>query len=292
MSGEIKTPFAKTLLTSIFVDTTFLVCYNVWTGSEEMDDPHHTSIDFERDIASQFRDRSLIETAMRRSAYAKEHRCKSNQRLEFLGDSVLDCVVSEWLCELMPDSNEGVLTERRAATVCKHTLSKVGRRIGLYEHIRFGSNEDSKEDTISDSVFEDAFEAVIGAVFTDRGYEAARDFIKMVLEYDIVEIIVEEKTTYKHAINQLQELAQAQGSTLRYDVKEIELTNFVAHIILDGRNVTHGYGNSEKSARTQSSKNALRIWDQLGWKQVGPPHVGCTSQKSIRCGSRRLRRGI
>ena len=134
----------------------------------------------ESNIGYCFKDKDLLINALTHTSYANEHKhkgMKDNERLEFLGDAVLELVSSEYLYKNMKDMPEGKMTKLRASLVCEPTLAMDAREIDLEDFIYLGKGEDETGGRKRDSIVSDAFEALIGAIFLDRGIEEAKYFI-------------------------------------------------------------------------------------------------------------------
>ena len=167
-----------------------------------------------------FHDESLLLTALTHSSYANEMTrdpTNGNERLEFLGDAILDAVVSGFLYDKFPEKEEGQLTKLRAQIVCEKSLGSAGKALGINEFIRLGKGEDLGGGRERVSIVADAVEAVIGAVFIDGGLESAQSVVFRILS-DVLEEVLSGRFVedYKTA---LQELLQKNGSkNLRYKV--------------------------------------------------------------------------
>ena len=153
----------------------------------------------------------LLEQALTHPAYFEggpQGECGDNQRLEFLGDAVVDLLCGEYFYKLHPDAPEGELTKMRAAIVCEAGLSKKALEVGLDKHILLGRGSEAAGDRQRLSVLADAFEAVFGALFLNRGLEAARElFVKLFAE----EMNTLSKEDYEDKKSLLQELVQSGG---------------------------------------------------------------------------------
>lgn len=135
---------------------------------------------FQENIQYQYTNVSLLETALTHSSYANEHQLKktqNNERLEFLGDAVLELVSSDVLYKAYPDKLEGVLSKTRASLVCEPALAHCARKLQLGQYLRLGKGEDLTGGRDRDSILSDALEAVIGSIYLDGGLEPARIFI-------------------------------------------------------------------------------------------------------------------
>ena len=136
--------------------------------------------DFQEKIQYHFKDKSLLETAMTHSSYANEHhleKYQNNERLEFLGDAVLELVSSDVLFKCYTEKLEGELSKTRASLVCEPALAYCARKMNLGSYLKLGKGEDMTGGRDRDSILSDALEAVIGSVFLDGGIDPARKFI-------------------------------------------------------------------------------------------------------------------
>ncbi len=168
-------------------------------------------------LGFQFRDPSLFRQAMVHPSYCNEHgmdATESYERLEFLGDAVLELTISSYLYEKFPDADEGQLTKARASIVKGETLANVGRRWGIGEWLQVGRGVEDTRGRDQDSVLEAATEAVIAAVFLDQGMEAARKFIteKMVDELEALSAAMSAgNAPVENPKSRLQEILQGRG---------------------------------------------------------------------------------
>ena len=205
-------------------------------------------------INYQFQNRKILEIALTHSSYANEsrdRRLKSNERLEFLGDSVLGLVSATYLFESYPDVMEGELTKMRSALVCEGALCVCAREIGLGDHLRLGKGEESGGGRTRDSILADAMEAVIGAVYLDGGLEQAR---KLILDYVLTP---GEKRMGRAAITDyktaLQEIVQKNhGEMLSYRLTDAcgpdHQKSFSVEVLLNSNVIGAGMGHSKKEA--------------------------------------------
>lgn len=160
----------------------------------------------EHRIKYQFQNIELLETALRHSSYVNEHRMNRldcNERLEFLGDAVLELVSSEHLFQNYPQMPEGELTRLRASLVCEPTLAFCARELGLGEYLSLGKGEEMTGGRHRDSVTSDAMEAVIGAIYLDGGFANAKEFITRFVLNDL-----ENKKLFYDSKTILQEIVQ------------------------------------------------------------------------------------
>lgn len=161
-----------------------------------------------RKIGYSFHDPEYLRLALTHSSYSNEHKMhkkEDNERLEYLGDAVLELTISDYLYHTYPDKNEGELTKLRSSLVCERTLSGCARDISLGEMLRMSKGEDQTGGRERDSILSDAFEALIGALYLDGGMDEAKHFIKEFLLND-----VEDKALFYDAKTILQEIVQAE----------------------------------------------------------------------------------
>lgn len=161
--------------------------------------------ELEKVIGYKFTDRELIFTALRHSSYVNEHhmnRLDCNERLEFLGDAVLELVSSEYLFEAYPKMPEGELTRLRASLVCEPTLAFCAREMNLGEYLSLGRGEELTGGRHRDSVTSDAMEAVIGALYLDGGFASAKEFILKFVLNDIEhkKLFFDSKTIFQEMV--------------------------------------------------------------------------------------------
>jgi ribonuclease-3 len=217
--------------------------------------------DLEKAIGYQFRDLSLLQNALAHSSYANErwhNSLMSNERLEFLGDSVLGMLVANYLYRTFPNRPEGELTRMRADMVCEKTLARVAGQLELGKHLLLGKGEEQGGGRSRESILADAVESVIAACYLDGGMEAAKAFVE---KFILVTVPTQKMNNadYKTALQEL--VQQKKNQTLSYrlvgesgpdhDKKfEVELT-------LNGTVVGTGTGSSKKRAEQQAAQVAM-----------------------------------
>ena len=225
--------------------------------------------DLETAIGYRFQNISLLQNALTHSSYANErwhNSLLSNERLEFLGDSVLGMLVAEYLYKNFPDRPEGELTRMRADMVCETTLAAAANRIGLGDHLLLGHGEERFGGRSRASILADAMESVIAASFLDGGIEAA---LKIVQQFILVEVPVTKlhNADYKTALQEL--VQQKKNQVLTYALVGQSGPDhdkqFEVEVSLNGTVVGKGTGRSKKRAEQDAARAAI---DKLFPEQV------------------------
>ena len=217
----------------------------------------------EKVIGYVFKDKTLLESALTHSSYANDYlgdSRKGNERLEFLGDAVLDAVMALELYKRFPDRNEGYLTKLRAEIVCEGALGKAASDIGLNEFIRLGRGEENKGGKTRISIVADAAEAVIAAVFLDGGPEAAAELVMRLLG-STLEAAAEGMLPADYKTD-LQIFCQKHGhQNIVYKITgesgPDHDKSFAAAVLIDGQVFGRGEGHTKKQAQAQAAKAAL-----------------------------------
>lgn len=215
--------------------------------------------ELEAKLGYSFQNHQLLRHALTHSSYANEHKqgLTSNERLEFLGDSVLGMVVADHLYRAHPDMPEGELTRTRAALVCEDSLYEVARGLGLGDYLLLGKGEDAGGGRCRPSILADAVESVLAAVYLDGGIAQARRLIRALILDRETEKAVDRD--YKTA---LQELVQREsGQILAYrSVGERgpdHAKTFIMGVALNGTDIGTGEGRTKKEAEQMAAKAAL-----------------------------------
>ena len=216
----------------------------------------------EERLGYSFRNRALLETALTHSSYANENRASGivcNERLEFLGDSVLGVTVADFLYRHFPDMPEGRMTRLRAELVCEQSLHRVALELHLGDYLRLGKGEEHNGGRKRASILSDAVEAVIAAMYLDAGIETAAGFIHRCLLDDVRAIETPTFTDYKTS---LQELVQRHsGQVLSYELVGEEgpdhAKTFRVQVCLNGDPIGRGIGRTKKEAEQTAAANAL-----------------------------------
>ena len=216
--------------------------------------------DLEELCGCTFRDTELLQKAVTHTSYANEKNAGhagSNERLEFLGDAVLELITSEFLWETYPDLPEGDLTRLRASLVCEPTLAMDAREIGLPSYLLLGKGEELTGGRQRDSIVSDALEALIGAIYLNGGLEAARSFVLRTVLNDI-----EHKRLFSDSKTILQEkLQKKDGEVIRYELTgesgPDHARHFTVQVLLGDEILGEGEGRSKKAAEQQAAYHAL-----------------------------------
>ena len=212
-------------------------------------------------IGYRFKDASLLQQAMSHSSYANEHRqehLKDNERLEFLGDAVLEVTSSEFLFLEYPQMPEGDMTKLRASIVCEPTLALCAREIHLPEYLLLGKGEEMTGGRNRNSIVSDAMEALIGAIYLDGGFASAKEFVRKFVLTDI-----EHKKLFYDSKTILQEIVQR-------DYKEEEIVyqltgeegpdhakRFIVEVRIGDRTEGRGVGSTKKAAEQEAAYRAI-----------------------------------
>lgn len=212
----------------------------------------------QKKININFSDSSLLKEALTHSSYLNENKdkdLKDNERLEFLGDSVLEIVISEIIFKKFPSKTEGELTLIRSNLVNKKTLSKVSKKLTLNEFIILGKGEEKNNARESEKFSANVLEAIIGAIFLDIGFETAKKFIVENFASLIADIESKRLHDYK---TMLQEVFQKEHKKdPKYLVIEVE-DFFEASVLMDEKEIGKGQGKSKKEAQQMAAEIALK----------------------------------
>ena len=216
-------------------------------------------IEFEKKIGYTFENPYLLVTALTHSSYSNEKRLKKykcNERLEFLGDAVLELISSEYIFKENPQKPEGDLTRIRASYVCEPTLAACAREISLGDYLLLGKGEDRTGGRERDSILSDAMEATIGAVYLDGGFARAKEYVEAFVLRDI-----ENKKLFYDSKTILQEIVQGRHLALAYQlVKETgpdHCKSFEAAVMINGKKIAVGTGRTKKKAEQSAAYEAI-----------------------------------
>ncbi len=217
--------------------------------------------DFEKKINYEFKNRDLLDRALTHSSYANEKGTPKadNERLEFLGDSVLGFITAEYLFGIFRDVDEGELTKMRADAVREDALFKYAGEIGLGEELKLGVGEEHTGGRQRPSVVSDAFEALLAAIYLDGGMDSAKAFLLPFIKKE-----TEHKDEHKDYKSALQEVLQ-QNPTEKFEYVLVgesgpdHQKTFLVEIHMNSNVIGRGEGTSKKRAEQQAAKDALEL---------------------------------
>ncbi len=222
---------------------------------------NNTDMDaLEKNLEYHFKQRDLLTRALTHSSFANELKLNYDgdyERMEFLGDAVLELVSSDYLYKKYPEKPEGELSRKRASMVCEPALAYCAREISLHDYIRLGRGEESTGGRNRDSIISDVLEAVIGGIYLDSGFEDAKEFVCRVIMNDL-----EDKRIFYDSKTMLQEkVQQKESGDVHYEI--IAETGpdhnkqFMAQVVIDGKKLSTGSGHNKKAAEQQAAYNEL-----------------------------------
>ena len=236
--------------------------------------------ELEAALEFRFRDGDLLRLALVHSSYANEHpdlAPESNERLEFLGDAVLDMVIAAEVYRQFPRMPEGELTSAKSALVRGDALAKVAQQLRLGERLLLGQGEENSGGRGRISSLAGAFEALVGAAFLDQGYEAARGLVLGLFEPALEGLAL--GGIPKDAKSRLQELVQRQGSPspvyqIVSEAGPDHAKHFVAEVHLEGQALGRGSGRRKGEAEASAAQDALARLDEKDGDEGNPPDSG------------------
>ncbi len=217
--------------------------------------------EFEKVIGYEFKNKSLLETALTHSSYANEKQTgrDCNERLEFLGDSVLGVITADYFYHNLAHLPEGEMTKKRAACVCEKSLHSFAKEINLGKYLLLGRGEDNTGGRHRASILADAFEAVIGAIYLDGGLENVRKFV-----LGFIKEAAAKQLSLRDYKTELQEIIQKNPDEHLTYVLVGESgpdhdKRFEVEVMLNSNVVGYGMGKSKKLAEQQAAKQALEL---------------------------------
>lgn len=216
--------------------------------------------ELEKKLGYSFKDISLLNTALSHSSYTNENRKNGevcNERLEFLGDSILGMVTANYLYKKFPDMPEGQMTKMRSELVCEHSLHRVAQKLGLGEYLRLGKGEEMGGGRTRPSIMADAVEAILAAVYLDGGFEESAKIIKKYILTGVEGGV--KNHDYKTT---LQEFVQKKNNqVLQYEMVDAigpdHAKTFTFRVLLNGNPIGEGVGRTKKEAEQNAAKKAL-----------------------------------
>ena len=218
-------------------------------------------MDIEKIINYTFKDKKLLDIAITHSSYAHENNIDYyNERIEYLGDAVLELIASEFIYKNYPDLAEGEMTKARAYSVCEESLAELANNYGFSDFLKVGKCEAKKEGKYRSSILADAVEAIIGAIFLDGDLEKARSFIISHISKQVEICVKDGNKDYK---TKLQEKLQVNGDVkIEYKIcgsKGPEHNKiFIAEVYCNNKFMGRGEGKNKKEAEMEAAKEAIK----------------------------------
>lgn len=225
--------------------------------------------DLEKSLSMTFTNHSLITQAFIHSSYVNEHhdaQLEDNERLEFLGDAVLELIISEHLYKTYPEMPEGEMSKLRSRIVREEALFYYAEKLHLHKYVLLGKGEERTGGRKRQALLADVFEAFLGALYLDQGFNTCRNFIKKYVVPLITDDVLSHMMDFK---TKLQELIQRdKDGTLHYQIIDEQGPShrklFVAEVIVNDELRTTGKGYTKKEAEQVAAKNMLKRLNELG----------------------------
>lgn len=216
----------------------------------------------EENIGYTFKDKGLLKKALTHTSYAFERRIESNEKLEFLGDSILEFISSKYLYNSFPKLSEGEMTKVRATIVCEDSLYKIAKKHNFSDFLFLGKSETANHNEVRKAIMADSVEALIAAIYFDAGIEEAERFIIENLKEEA--LIASKNVGQKDYKTVLQEKLQVNGDVnIKYEIIKQEGPDhdkkFTARVSCNGEILATGEGKTKKAAEMQAAKKALQI---------------------------------
>ena len=216
--------------------------------------------ELEQQIGYTFKDKNLLKTALTHTSYAYENKKQSNEKLEFLGDSILEFVSSEYIYHNYPKLKEGEMTKVRASVVCEDSLQKIAKMHNFSDFLYLGKSERTSQKEVRPAIMADSIEAVIAAIFLDGGLEEAKKFILNNLAKPIENAT--KNIGQKDYKTVLQEVLQKNGNVdIEYVIVDEKGPDhekvFTAEVIFNNKILATGEGKSKKQAEMEAAQKAL-----------------------------------
>ena len=216
--------------------------------------------DIEKNIGYKFKNKNLLETALTHTSYAYEKKIESNEKLEFLGDSILEFISSEYIYDKYKELKEGEMTKVRASVVCENSLHEIAKKHNFSDFLKLGKSERVVHKEVRPAIMADSVEAVIAAIFLDGGIEPAKQFI-----IDNLKISIENATKHigqKDYKTVLQEILQKKGNVnIEYAIIAEQGPDhdkmFCSEVKCNGKILASGQGKSKKLAEMEAAKKAI-----------------------------------
>lgn len=222
-------------------------------------------LEFEEKIKYTFKNKKLLKTALTHKSYAYEQEKPTvndyNERLEFLGDAILEHIISDRLYRVEPCFNEGTMSKKRASIVCEKSLSEAMRKINISKYMNIGKCEIATNGRDKDAIIADMFEAVLGAIYLDSDYETAKKHCERMLDSTIEDVIAGRGSLVDYK-TKLQEKLQVNGN-IKIEYKVVKETgpdhnkHYYIELLVEDKLLSRGEGKNKKEAQQNAAKNAL-----------------------------------
>ena len=207
------------------------------------------------------KDRNIFILALTHPSYNADANTKHQdyERLEYMGDAILDFVVADIIFKTHPEMNQGLMSKLRSYLVKSHALAEYARKINIADYVRVGHSISLNQINNSDKILEDVFEALIGAIYLDQGMDVAYQFVSSLMKKDVEKVNVDDLTDYK---TRLQEEMQAEHrDSVHYELVSqsgpAHDRTFVVNVLFNDIVLASGQGKSKKAAEEEAAKNAL-----------------------------------
>lgn len=224
-------------------------------------------MDIEKRLKYNFSNKELLSTALTHSSYSNEKKkgAQSNERLEFLGDSVLSIITSEYLFNEYSHQPEGELTKLRAALVCEKSLCEISKTLGIGECLKLGHGEEHTGGRQRPSILADAFEAMLAAIYLDSGMESAKSFVLPFIKEKLTHIDNTSALDYKTTLQEI--IQQNPEEQLEYRLAgesgPDHNKQFEVEVLLNSNIIGRGVGHSKKAAEQAAAKEALKLMGEV-----------------------------
>lgn len=222
------------------------------------------------DIGYRFKDKTLLDLALTHVSLANDLKKNSNQRLEFLGDSVLSYIIATELYKIYPKYDEGELTKIRASLVCEKSLAELARELDLGSGIKFGRAETKSDGEKKDSILADTFEAVLGAIYLDSDGDTAKEWTLRVFGDRIKNAKVSGDANYKSELQIYFQKRDKNTKVVKYRLKEKSgpdhNPSFLVEAVYQNEIIGTGRGKSRKLAEQNAAKNAFERMESVNEK--------------------------
>ena len=225
----------------------------------------------EKKLNHDFKNKLFLKNSLSHSSYANENKLgiiNSNERLEFLGDAILNLIVSQYLYKKYPHYPEGELTKIRAKVVCESSLAYIARKIGVGDYLLLGKGEETTGGRERDSILADTVEAMIGAVYMDSDFQTANKHLLAQFEDDIVKAVEKGELFFDYKTELQEKYQKHSNSKIEYNIYNEEgpehNKTFFMNVILNGKILGTGKGKNKKEAEQMAAKVALTLEGDIG----------------------------